>query len=93
MVVGVVGPFFFPHESATPHHAHVDAHAHAPPHNPSFYPPPPPQKSANPGTCASYIQCYNAGAAGVVQACPSGLVFNPTPKYCDWPYNYACPSR
>ena len=43
--------------------------------------------------CASYIQCYNGGAAGALQACPAGLVFNPTPKYCDWSYNYKCPSR
>ena len=50
---------------------------------------------ANPwdAACASYIQCYNGGAAGALQACPSGLVFNPTPKYCDWSYNYKCPSR
>lgn len=50
---------------------------------------------ANPydAACASYIQCYNSGTAGVYQACPSGLVFNPTAKYCDWSYNYKCPGR
>ncbi|GFR47249.1 hypothetical protein Agub_g8935 [Astrephomene gubernaculifera] len=47
---------------------------------------------ANPcdSTCATYIQCGND--VTYLMTCGSGLVFNPGPKYCDWPYNYKCPA-
>ena len=41
--------------------------------------------------CHSFIQCQ-WGNPYVVD-CPSGLVYNPNYKYCDWPYNYECPSN
>ena len=41
--------------------------------------------------CHSFIQCQ-WGNPYVVD-CPSGLVYNPNYKYCDWPYNYECPGN
>ena len=52
------------------------------PRPPSFYCP----RYANPwdNTCGTYIQCYNAGASGILRTCQSGLVFSPQRQYwCD----------
>ena len=43
-------------------------------------------------SCASFIQCSNGNA--FKQACPAGLLFNPSAGVCDWPAavncNYCC---
>ena len=41
--------------------------------------------------CHSFIQCQ-WGNPYVVN-CPTGLVYNPNYKYCDWPYNYEGPGN
>nr|XP_002127942.1 calcium-activated chloride channel regulator 4-like isoform X1 [Ciona intestinalis] len=40
---------------------------------------------ADPDDCSLFYHCSN----GILytMSCPSGLVFNPTMGYCDWPYN------
>ena len=39
--------------------------------------------------CSKYIQCH--GGKLYNQRCPTGLLFNPKIKACDWPANVECP--
>lgn len=48
--------------------------------NPSFYP--------NPTDCSKYFIC--AGGSAFEVACTSGLLFNPSSSFCDWPRNVHC---
>jgi len=44
---------------------------------------------ANPRNCSTYYACTN-NLDGILQACPTGLVFVPSEQECDWPAVYEC---
>jgi len=44
---------------------------------------------ANPRNCSTYYSC-TGNLDGVLQACPSGLVFVPDEQECDYPDVYSC---
>ena len=39
--------------------------------------------------CSKYSQCH--GGILYNQRCPTGILFNPKIKACDWPANVVCP--
>jgi len=44
---------------------------------------------ANPRNCSTYYSCTGS-LDGILQACPTGLVFVPEEQGCDWPDVYNC---
>lgn len=42
----------------------------------------------HPSDCSKFIQCHGGQESQI--SCPSGLLFNPKIKACDWPANVQC---
>ncbi|XP_031575022.1 chitin-binding domain protein cbd-1-like [Actinia tenebrosa] len=45
----------------------------------------------DPETCKGFIHCHNNRTAR--KNCPTGTLFNPKLKVCDWPHNVDCPTE
>ena len=40
--------------------------------------------------CMGFVTCLGNGMYSTQINCPSGLLFNPSIKACDWPHNVQC---